>query len=199
MRRFRSLCSGLIRRRSPCPACLQNLRGPRVELALAVTVMVLLGGAAAGAAYALASHATRSGRVRAATPLTVDMCRGVGAAPPGGSPTVVGSRTDRQLLRAPHAVRNQARSRRHHGVRPCAYEAVAGEVLTISKNRLVYTFKLHPGMKFPSGKPVGSPRVQVHVQASASNECERCRLRVRQPLPPPQIKTMATPDSLTFV
>jgi peptide/nickel transport system substrate-binding protein len=63
---------------------------------------------------------------------------------------------------------------------------------TVSPDRLTYTFKLHPGVKFHSGAPLTSTAVKQAFQR---------RLDVGQApaymLEP--VKTMSTPDPLTFV
>ena len=63
---------------------------------------------------------------------------------------------------------------------------------TVSPDRLTYTFKLHPGVKFHSGAPLTSKSVKAAFQR---------RLDVGQApaymLEP--VKSMSTPDDLTFV
>ncbi len=121
--------------------------------------MVLLGGAAAGAAYALASHATRSvrSRPRAATPLTVDMgprrwsLLHLAQAPQLWEVGLIGSFYARLMQYGTKPGPDGTTEYDPAHMKPWLAKSYA-----ISKNRLVYTFKLHPGMKFPSGKPVGS-------------------------------------------
>lgn len=71
--------------------------------------------------------------------------------------------------------------------------------LAISKNRLVYTFALRSGLKFPSGKPVNAAAVKYSFERVIKmNGCGVAFLADNR-YTPPQIKSIATPSALTVV
>jgi peptide/nickel transport system substrate-binding protein len=63
---------------------------------------------------------------------------------------------------------------------------------TVSPDRLTYTFKLHPGVRFHSGAPLTSKAVKASFQRRLDvNSAPAYMLK--------PIKSMSTPDDLTFV
>lgn len=83
-------------------------------------------------------------------------------------------------------------------VNPARMEPYAAKSWKISKDRLTYTFKLRPGMKFPSGKPVDSSAVKWSWERLLTmNGCGA--YFVLDGIYTPLIKSMETPDPLTFI
>ena len=63
---------------------------------------------------------------------------------------------------------------------------------TVSADRLTYTFKLHPGVKFHDGSPLTSASVKAAFQRRL--DVDQAPAYMLKP-----VKSMATPDPLTFV
>jgi peptide/nickel transport system substrate-binding protein len=63
---------------------------------------------------------------------------------------------------------------------------------TVSPDRLTYTFKLHPGVKFHSGAPLTSQSVEAAFQRRL--DVDNAPAYMLKP-----VRSMATPDDLTFV
>jgi peptide/nickel transport system substrate-binding protein len=70
---------------------------------------------------------------------------------------------------------------------------------TISKNGLVYTFKLPSGAKFPSGKPVDAAAVKYSLERTITMNGCGTYFVYDGIYTPPLIKTIATPNPTTVV
>jgi peptide/nickel transport system substrate-binding protein len=71
--------------------------------------------------------------------------------------------------------------------------------VTISKNGLIYTFKLRPGLKFPSGHAVDSQAVKYTFKRLQAMNASGAAFAFDNRYDPPQIKSIGTPDPTTVV
>lgn len=188
----------------PMYSLVRNVARASRPVVLAVTMLFALGGLAAGAAYALtATSPTRAGAsshaAAASAPLTVDMGRGVGTLDPAEAPQLwevglIGSFYARLMQ---YGTKPGPDGTTEYD--PAHMKPWLAKSYTISKNKLVYTFKLHSGMKFPSGKPVNSQAFKYTFERIAAMNASGAAFAFDNRYSPPQIKSMATPDPLTLV